>query len=125
MRFVLRETAQRVDAVARDDDIVVVCFEGGGDRGDDAVVVVDQKDAPALALGRLGTFAFGLRPRGDIYVPASRAGPAKSGIVKRKTLPPPGRSSIQIVPPCASTMPRQIARPRPTLCSSFLGTSPR
>ena len=33
--------------------------------------------------------------------------------VKRKTVPPPRRSSTQILPPCASTMVRQIERPSP------------
>jgi hypothetical protein len=39
----------------------------------------------------------------------------KRGSVKRKALPPPSGASTQIRPPCASTMPRQIASPRPTL----------
>ena len=33
--------------------------------------------------------------------------------VKRKIVPPPGRASTQILPPCASTMVRQIDRPSP------------
>src|SRR5436309_3496009 len=36
-----------------------------------------------------------------------------TGNVKRKILPPPGRSSTQICPPCASTNPLLTAKPSP------------
>src|SRR5689334_11938837 len=35
------------------------------------------------------------------------------GSVKRNSAPPPARSSTQILPPCASTSPRQMAKPSP------------
>ena len=44
---------------------------------------------------------------------ATEGGVSVSGSVKRITVPPPGRFSAHLCPPCASTRPRQIVSPKP------------
>ena len=50
--------------------------------------------------------------------PALSGSPSGAGRSKRKQAPPSGPSSIQIVPPCASTASRQKVRPSPRLAAT-------
>src|SRR6202521_5783111 len=47
-------------------------------------------------------------------MPCGRSGAVPSGSVNENLAPPAGLFSAQIFPLCASTMARQIAKPRPT-----------
>jgi len=67
--------------------------------------VLDEKDKGSR-LGHRGSSAWRLRP--------PSVSPASSGSVNRNAAPPPARGSTHTRPPCALTIPRQMANPRPT-----------
>src|SRR3989442_14224310 len=69
--------------------------------------------ALALDLFGFGVYPFPQGAPGAMSFHDPLEGTETTGNVKRKILPPPGRSSTQICPPCASTNPLLTANPSP------------
>ena len=79
----------------------------GGLSLDDTVVLGLQQHAQHVANGRI------VLDHEDLVHRLRHAGGARVGNVNSKRAPPPGRSPARISPPCARTIARQIASPRP------------
>ena len=109
--------ADHVEAVAvgetEIDDQQVRLVRAGLDLGAPCVLGFDDAIVLASSSTR-STSRMPARPRrrGLGASPASRPGSAV-GSVNSKRAPPPGRARAAIVPPCASTIARQIASPSP------------
>ena len=71
---------------------------------------ISTTDGPAMAPGLARSARH---PRSQPSPVPGRRRASESGSVKKKAAPPSGRLCAQMRPPCARTIPRQIASPRP------------
>src|SRR5438874_533440 len=95
--------SERLLAGACSLDLKAVASEVGLHGATDGRLVVDDQDA------RAGRAAHA----GPLRAAVITGGNSPSGRVNAKRVPPSGRFSAQIRPPCASTNPLATASPRP------------
>src|SRR5262249_30458872 len=105
-----RRLIQRGLAIRGHSDLVAVRAERGLQQPPDLRLVVDDQDARAHKAPPACAWSRGGRAAALKLALSALA----SGSVNIKRAPPSGAFSAQIRPPCASTMPLQIASPSPT-----------